>query len=123
MASPEPPACPAWCADLNGLCTRTTPEHRFHMSGGNLVALPSDGLPSRETAFLIAYAAAADGGTPGVALYVRNADLTSEGTGALPVSAARAIARLAELLADATPEAHRAVAEAVREAIREGKAT
>lgn len=112
MPASEHPACPPWCADSS------TPGHfGTHISDGFHTRLPASDYAGRDVRFVFAYVIQREKGEPGVVIRPRAADGESTSTSYLTGRAAEAIARLAELLADATPEAHRRVAAVIRQAI------
>jgi len=113
------PGCPPWCA---GECGSGSPEDRYHQDEGHGGALvPGTDPMVPETGFLFAYAAVKGGSGPCVTLNVKPRDGAWAFASLMPARDAEAVAVLAELLANCSPEAHLMVAEAIRTAVATGK--
>jgi hypothetical protein len=109
--SRPPRPCPPWCSEHP--CPASL--RSFHISEGTSASLNTGREPSWPPLGSFHSYAVQDSGQPdGVSLYVAPWEGGSTLSGAIPARAAEAVARLAELLAGASPEAHREVAAAIR---------
>lgn len=113
------PWCPPWCA---GECGDGEPEYKYHQDDGHGGALvPGSDPEYPDLGHVYAYAASKGDSGPCVTLNVRPRGGRWAFASLIPARDAEAVAVLAELLANASPEAHLMVAGSIRAAIATGK--